>query len=78
MKLRKVVLQLNPEDVLRSMRIMMDQDNDEALTVLKDVIKPQVDDATRNHRVPVFEVNYKPHQADRFMWLRCRRCLFGF
>lgn len=49
MKLRKVVLQLNPEEVLRSMRIMMDQDNEEALTFLKDVIKPQVDDATRNH-----------------------------
>jgi hypothetical protein len=49
MKLRKVVFQLNPEEVLRSMRIMMDQDNDEALTFLKDVIKPQVDDAIRNH-----------------------------
>lgn len=49
MELRKVVLQLNPEKVLRFMRIMTDQDNDEALTFLKDVVKPQVDDATRNH-----------------------------
>ncbi|MFB0505108.1 MAG: hypothetical protein ACETWT_00090 [Thermodesulfobacteriota bacterium] len=49
MKLRKVVLQLTPEEVLRFMRIMTDQDKDEALTFLKDVVKPQVDDATRNH-----------------------------
>ena len=48
MKLRKVVLQLTPEEVLRFMRIMTDQDKGEALTFLKDVVKPQVDDATRN------------------------------
>jgi hypothetical protein len=49
MKLKKVVLQLSPEQVLRFMRIMTDQDKDEALTFLKDVVKPQVDDATREH-----------------------------
>jgi len=40
MKLRKVVLQLNPEEVLWFMRIMMDQDKGEALIFLKDVVKP--------------------------------------
>ena len=49
MKLKKVVLQLSPEEVIRFMRIMTDQDKDEALTFLKDVVKPQVDDATRGH-----------------------------
>jgi hypothetical protein len=49
MKLKKVVLQLSPEEVIRFIRIMTDQDKDEALTFLKDVVKPQVDDATRGH-----------------------------
>lgn len=40
MKLRKVVLQLNPEEVLRFMRIMMDQEKGEALIFWKDVVKP--------------------------------------
>jgi hypothetical protein len=49
MKLKKVVLQLSPEGVIRFIRIMTDQDKDEALTFMKDVVKPQVDDATRGH-----------------------------
>ena len=49
MKLKKVVLQLSPEEVIRFIRIMTNQNKDEALTFLKDVVKPQVDDATREH-----------------------------
>ena len=49
MKLKKVVLQLSPEEVIRFIRIMTDQNKDETLTFLKDVVKPQVDDATREH-----------------------------
>ena len=49
MKLRKVVLQLNPEEVLRFMRIMTDEDRDDAFAFLKEVMKPRIDDATREH-----------------------------
>ncbi len=43
------MLLLNPEEVLRFMRIMTDQDKGEALTFLKDVVEPRVGDATREH-----------------------------
>lgn len=68
MKMKKVVLQLSPEEVVRFIRIMTDEDKDDALSFLKEVMKPRIDDATRNHRVPVFEAIYKPHQRDPFMW----------
>jgi len=49
MKVRKVIIQLSPEETLRFVRIMTDQDRDEALAFMKEVVKPQVDDATREH-----------------------------
>lgn len=49
MKIKKVVIQLNPEEIVRFIRILTDKDKDEALAFLKEVMKPQVDDATREH-----------------------------
>ena len=49
MQVKKVVIQLSPEEVMRFIRIMTDEDRDEALTFLKEVMKPRVGDATREH-----------------------------
>jgi hypothetical protein len=49
MKIKKVVIQLSPEEVLRFIRIMTDEDRDDAFAFLKEVMKPRVDDATREH-----------------------------
>jgi len=49
MKVKKVVIQLSPEEVIRFIRILTDEDRDEALTFLKEVMKPQVDNGTREH-----------------------------
>jgi hypothetical protein len=47
--LGKVVIQLSPEEVVRFVRILTDEDRDEALAFLKEVMKPRVGDATREH-----------------------------
>jgi hypothetical protein len=49
MKMKKVVVQLSPEEVVRFIRIMTDEDKDDALSFLKEVMKPRIDDATREH-----------------------------
>ena len=49
MKLKKVVIQLSPEEVLRFIRIITDEDKDDALSFLKEVMKLRIDDATREH-----------------------------
>jgi len=43
------VIQLSPEEVVRFVRILTDEDRDEALAFLKEVMKPRVGDATREH-----------------------------
>ena len=49
MKLKKVVIQLSPEEILRFIRIITDEDKDDALSFLKEVMKLRIDDATREH-----------------------------
>lgn len=49
MKIKNVVIQLSPEEVIRFIRIMTDQDKDDCLAFLKEVMKPRIDDATREH-----------------------------
>lgn len=49
MKMKKVVVQLSPEEVVRLIRIMTDGDKDDALSFLKEVMKPRIVDATREH-----------------------------
>jgi hypothetical protein len=50
-----IILKLTPEDVLRLTRILLDEDNDEALLFLKQCLKPQLDQAGRGRLVRSFE-----------------------
>ncbi len=49
MKIRNIVLNLSPEETLRLTRILVDEDRDEALAFIKECLKPQLDEATRDH-----------------------------
>jgi hypothetical protein len=49
MKIKDVVINLRPEETLRLTRILMDKDEKEALLFLKECLKPQLDQATRDH-----------------------------
>jgi len=49
MTIKKVVLNLNPEETLRLTRILLDKDKEEALLFLKECLKPQLEQATRDH-----------------------------
>ena len=48
-RIKSVVINLTAEQTLRLTRILVDEDQEEALTFLKDCLKPQLDDATRDH-----------------------------
>ncbi len=49
MKIKSVVLNLGPEETLRLTRTLLDEDKDEALGFLKECLKPQLEEATRDH-----------------------------
>lgn len=49
MEIKKVVIQLSPEEVIRFIRIMTDENRDDAFAFLKEVMKPRIEDATREH-----------------------------
>jgi hypothetical protein len=49
MNIKEVVLNLDPEETLRLTRILVDEDKEEALLFLKECLKPQMDQATRDH-----------------------------
>ena len=49
MNIKHVVLNLNSEQTLRLTRILPDEDREEALAFLKECLKPQLDQATRDH-----------------------------
>jgi hypothetical protein len=49
MKIKNVVLNLSPEETVRLTRILLDEDKDEALAFLKECLKSQLDQATRDH-----------------------------
>jgi len=49
MTIKKVVLNLSPEETVRLTRILLDGDKEEALLFLKECVKPQLDQATRDH-----------------------------
>ena len=48
MMIKSVILKLNPEEISRLMRILLDEEKDEALLFLKECLKPQLDQATRD------------------------------
>jgi len=45
---KSLILKLNPEEISRLMRILLDEEEDEALLFLKECLKPQLDQATRD------------------------------
>ena len=49
MRIKLVVINLTAEQTLRLTRILVDEDQEEALIFLKDCLKPQLDDLTRDH-----------------------------
>ncbi len=55
MTIEPVILKLTSEEVLRFKRILLDDDQREALLFLKQCIKPQLDQAGRGHMVRDFE-----------------------
>jgi len=55
MKTDSAIIRLTSEEVLRLMRILLDEDKDDALLFLKKCIKPQLDQADRGNLVRSFE-----------------------
>jgi hypothetical protein len=49
MTIKSIVLNLSPEETLRLTRILLDEDKEEALLFLKESLKPQLEQATRDH-----------------------------
>jgi hypothetical protein len=49
MTTNKVVITLNPQEIIRLTKILLDEEKEEAFTFLKEVLKPRVDQVTRNH-----------------------------
>ncbi len=48
MNLKRVILSLNSDEMIRLTKIILDEEKEEAFLFLKEVIKPQVDQATRS------------------------------
>jgi len=48
MNLKRIVLSLSSEEVIRVTKILLDEDKEDALTFIKEILKPQVDQATRS------------------------------
>jgi hypothetical protein len=49
MTIKSIILNLSPEETLRLARILMDEDEEEAILFLKECLKPQLEQATRDH-----------------------------
>jgi hypothetical protein len=49
LNIKKVVLSLPPQEKKRLTRILLAEDKEEALAFLKECLKPQLDQATRDH-----------------------------
>jgi len=49
MTVKNVVLNLRPEDTHRLTRILLDEDQEEAILFLKECVKPQLESAIRDH-----------------------------
>jgi hypothetical protein len=49
MNIKPLVLNLSPQETLMLTKILLDEDRDEALFFLKECLKPQLTEATRDH-----------------------------
>ncbi len=47
MTINKVVIILSSQEIIRLTKILLDEEKEEAFTFLKEVLKPQVEQATR-------------------------------
>jgi len=47
MKIKPILLNLNSEELLRLIKILIDDDKEDAFVFIKEVLKPQIDQATR-------------------------------
>ncbi len=45
---KSLILKLNPQEIPRLTKILLDEEKDEALLFLKECLKPQLDQAARN------------------------------
>ena len=48
MSANKVVITFDSEEIIRLTKILLDEEKEEALAFLKEVLKPQVDQATHS------------------------------
>ena len=48
MNLKRIILSLNSDEVIRLTKILLDEEKENAFIFLKEVIKPQVDQATQS------------------------------
>ncbi len=48
MMIHKVIVSFNSEEISRLTRIVIDEDKEDALLFLKELLKPQLDQVTRN------------------------------
>jgi hypothetical protein len=49
MLIKPVLFHLTAEETLKLTRILFDEDKEEALLFIKECLKPQLDEATRDH-----------------------------
>jgi hypothetical protein len=49
MAIKPVLFHLTAEEALKLTRVLLDEDKEEALLFLKECLKPQLDEATRDH-----------------------------
>lgn len=48
MNLKRIILSLTSDEVIRLTKILLDEDKEDAFLFLKEILKPQVDQATQN------------------------------
>ncbi len=61
-----IIIELSEEEIQRIVRIVLDDDKEEALNFVKDCLEKKIKEKTGPRCVPVFEASYKPGQKDRF------------
>jgi len=60
------ILEFSTEEIQRIIRIVLDEDKEEALNFVKECLEKKIKRKTGPHCVPVFETSYKPGQKDQF------------
>lgn len=61
-----IIIEFSEEEIQRIVRIVLDDDKEEALNFAKECLEKKIKQKLGPHCVPVFEASYKPGQKDRF------------